>query len=84
MSASSGIVAELRDKLARAIQEARTAGLAASQQFVERQEVSPDGYLGGTAGWAFVEVTRPSYHFREALNMNAFLFGINKPMLPSF
>jgi hypothetical protein len=47
--------------------EARAAGLAASQEFVDRQEISPDGHIGDTCGWAFVKVDRPRYHFREAL-----------------
>ena len=67
MSGPSEKVADFCDRLATALAEAKTAGLAASQQFVEQQQIAPDGHLGGTAGWAFVEVRSPSYHFREAL-----------------
>jgi hypothetical protein len=67
MSGPSDRISDFRDRLATALAEAKTAGLAASQQFVNRQEIAADGHLGGTAGWAFVEVRRPSYHFREAL-----------------
>jgi hypothetical protein len=67
VSEPSEKVTEFRDRLAKALAEAKIAGLAASDQFVKQQQIAADGHLGGTAGWAFLEVRRPSYHFREAL-----------------
>jgi hypothetical protein len=67
MRGASDKVSDVRERLATALAEARTAGLAASEQFVKQKQTASDGHLGGTAGWAFVKVRTPSYHFREAL-----------------
>lgn len=50
-----------------AMEEAHEAGLDAINEFLRTSPLVKEGVIYDTAGWAFVKVWKPSYHFRESL-----------------
>lgn len=50
-----------------ALDEAHEAGLNAIENFIRTSWMVKDGIVYEAAGWAFVKVWKPSYHFRESL-----------------
>src|ERR1019366_814383 len=59
--------AVLDAKLRAAMEEAHIAGGNDFEKFMRTSRLVQDGIVYDTAGWAFVKVRSPAYHFRESL-----------------
>jgi hypothetical protein len=67
--AKSEKLSEWQRRIEAALDAATESGLRAAAEFTASAPCTADGHIADTCGWAYVMVSHPTYHFREALKL---------------